>query len=74
MHSERCWHNWRTEGGHESTVISDHFMAPPAGPSGSGSKAMDFPRGDEKSLVGPLKAGQTENEQIHPRGQAEQFS
>ena len=46
-------------------------MAPPAG---SGSKARDFPRGDEKSLAGPLAAGQTEKEQIHPRGQEERFS
>lgn len=70
MHSERWWHSWRTEGGHESTVIPDHFMAPPAG---SGSKVREFPRGNEKSLVSPLAAEQMEKEQIHPRGQAEQF-
>jgi len=46
-------------------------MAPPAS---SGSKARDFPCADEKSLVGPLAAGQTEKEQVHPRGQEEQFS
>lgn len=68
MPSETWWHGWRREGRDDSTVISAHFKAFPAG---SASKLRDSSLRGEKSLVGPPAAGQRESDQICPRGQAQ---